>query len=82
MKIIQLMLDIAVSDDGRGLPEDFDERRRQSLGLQLVSDLAAQLRGRLDIGPGSRFALIFPRRPTEPGLHREVARSAAASKSS
>lgn len=68
---------IAVSDDGRGLPEDFDERRRQSLGLQLVSDLAAQLRGRLDIGPGPRFALIFPRRPTNPGFPREVAHSVA-----
>ena len=44
-------LQLCVSDNGAGLPADFEARRGQSLGLQLVADLAQQLGGRLDIGP-------------------------------
>ena len=43
---------LRVSDTGVGLPADFEAKRRDSLGLQLVSDLARQLRGTLEIGPG------------------------------
>jgi PAS domain S-box-containing protein len=51
-----------VQDDGIGLPADFEARRAQSLGLQLVSDLARQLGGTLDIGAGTgaAFAVEFP----------------------
>jgi two-component sensor histidine kinase len=54
-----------VSDNGVGLPPDFEQRRTQSLGLQLASDLARQLGGRLTIGPtegngtGASFAVVF-----------------------
>jgi PAS domain S-box-containing protein len=54
---------LAVTDDGVGLPPDFDFRRSQSLGLQLVVDLAGQLRGTYEIGPapgaGTRIAVTF-----------------------
>ena len=42
---------LRVSDDGIGLPSDFETKRGTSLGLQLVSDLAEQLNGHLEIGP-------------------------------
>jgi two-component sensor histidine kinase len=52
---------LQVSDDGAGLPADWDVRSQQSLGLQLVGDLAQQLHGTLDIGPAplGRFAITF-----------------------
>ena len=52
---------LQVSDDGVGLPPDFAARQGQSLGLQLVADLAQQLDGRLDIGPvpAAHFSLCF-----------------------
>lgn len=55
-------LDLAVSDDGVGLPEGFDLAGVTSLGLQLVPLLADQLRGRFTVasGEGARFALRFP----------------------
>ncbi len=54
-------LRLCVSDTGVGLPEDFDVRRTQSLGLQLVSDLALQLRSQLEISPGdgATFTVLF-----------------------
>ena len=54
-------LRLRVSDTGVGLPEDFESRRSHSLGLQLVSDLAGQLQGTLEIGPGpaAEFTITF-----------------------
>ena len=43
---------LRVADNGVGLPADFDLQRLHSLGLHLVSDLAGQLQGRLEIGRG------------------------------
>jgi hypothetical protein len=43
-------LRLRVADNGVGLPADLDPRTVRSLGLQLVSDLAGQLQGRLEIG--------------------------------
>ena len=60
---------LAVSDTGTGLPEDLDWKKEKSLGLQLVSDLARQLQGALEIGPAPApvFVVTFPRtRPDEP----------------
>ena len=53
---------LRVSDTGVGLPADFEERRRQSLGLQLVSDLTRQLGGELQVGPAplAAFEVRFP----------------------
>ena len=45
-------LRLRMSDTGVGLPADFEAKRGHSLGLQLVSDMARQLDGRLEIGPG------------------------------
>jgi PAS domain S-box-containing protein len=54
-------LRLCVSDDGAGLPADFEARRGQSLGLQLVADLVQQLNGRLDIAPApaAAFSIVF-----------------------
>lgn len=52
---------LSVRDSGVGLPPDFEARRTQSLGLQLVSDLARQLGGQLNMGsgPGAEFSVVF-----------------------
>lgn len=50
---------LTVGDSGAGLPGDLAARPRDSLGLQLVRDLARQLMGDLEIGPGATFALTF-----------------------
>ncbi len=40
-------LQLSVRDNGIGLPPDFEEQRRSSLGLQLVDSLVEQLEGKL-----------------------------------
>ena len=54
---------LRVSDTGVGLPENFEEKRTNSLGLQLVGDLARQIGGKLTITPnqdkGVAFAVSF-----------------------
>nr|WP_315472881.1 PAS domain S-box protein [uncultured Undibacterium sp.] len=54
-------VNIIVSDEGVGLPSDFDKRRELSLGLQLVDDLVTQIGGTLSIetGAGSKFSVRF-----------------------
>ncbi len=53
----------SVSDTGVGLPPDFEDRRKHSLGLQLVSQLTAQMNGELQIEAGrplgSKFTVTF-----------------------
>jgi two-component sensor histidine kinase len=53
---------IRVQDDGNGLPSDFDHRQSNSLGMQLVSMLAEQLGGSLevDVSAGTCFTITFP----------------------
>ncbi|MBN1326522.1 MAG: MASE1 domain-containing protein [Candidatus Cloacimonetes bacterium] len=41
--------EMTVTDDGIGLPSDFDVNKTESLGLQLVHALVNQLHGRIDI---------------------------------
>ncbi|WP_243359884.1 PAS domain S-box protein [Fundidesulfovibrio terrae] len=55
-------LRLEVADDGNGLPEGFDLSNAETLGLQLVSSLAGQLKGRLEAvnGSGALFRLEFP----------------------
>lgn len=48
---------LQVIDSGAGPPGDSESKRGKSLGLQLVSDLARRLGGRLEVGAG--FAVIF-----------------------
>jgi PAS domain S-box-containing protein len=56
------MVRLCVGDTGVGLPPEFEERRTKSLGLKLVSDLARQLGGTLEVGPGGSalFTITFP----------------------
>jgi two-component sensor histidine kinase len=53
---------LRVGDTGVGLPQDFEERRQNSLGLQLATDLARQIGGSLHIaneGKGVAFTVDF-----------------------
>lgn len=54
--------EIAVSDDGAGIPESFDLRQSKSLGLQIVRILTRQLKGSFEIerGAGTVFRVHFP----------------------
>jgi two-component sensor histidine kinase len=53
---------LAVTDDGVGVPPDFETRRLKSLGLQIVNILTRQLKGtwELERGRGTAFRLSFP----------------------
>ena len=50
-------LRVEISDDGRGLPPDFDWRQSRSLGLSIVNTLIEEMEGTFAIGP----------RPESPG---------------
>jgi predicted ATPase/two-component sensor histidine kinase len=52
---------LRVSDNGIGLPRDLDFRRANTLGLQLVHDLAEQLRGEVAVSrePETTFTITF-----------------------
>jgi PAS domain S-box-containing protein len=54
-------VELSISDDGKGIPEELDLMRTGSLGLQLVHLLTRQLHGQLDIQrmKPTRFALRF-----------------------
>lgn len=54
-------LRLSVQDNGEGLPPDFDIRRCETLGMQIISTLVSQIDGRLDIGrgPGASFSVEF-----------------------
>ena len=54
-------LELILADNGVGLPGDFEMRNSRTLGLQLVSDLAVQLQGKLEVGrrSGTSFQLHF-----------------------
>jgi two-component sensor histidine kinase len=55
---------LRVKDTGVGLPPNVEDKRKASLGLQLVTDLSNQLGGTLVIdsvsGQGARFSVVFP----------------------
>jgi two-component sensor histidine kinase len=53
--------ELAVSDNGVGIPEDIDIEELDSLGLQLVTSLVAQLDGKLEIkkNNGTEFTIWF-----------------------
>lgn len=57
---------LEISDDGVGVPEEFDLEKSKSLGMRLVRRLAVeQLKGRVDIrvGEGTSFIFVFPINP-------------------
>lgn len=57
-------VDLAVTDDGVGVPEDLDTRKSKSLGLQIVEILARQFGGSWELKreAGTVFRLSFPER--------------------
>jgi two-component sensor histidine kinase/CheY-like chemotaxis protein len=57
-------VELAVIDDGVGVPEDLASRKSKSLGLQIVEILAHQLRGTWELKreAGTIFRLSFPER--------------------
>lgn len=54
---------LRVRDDGVGLGADFAARRNAGLGLKLVEGLAGQIGGRLEVGPGAAFGVVFRAAP-------------------
>ncbi|HYH18157.1 MAG TPA: PAS domain S-box protein [Azospirillum sp.] len=56
-------LEFSVTDDGPGLPADFDPERAKSLGLRIVTTLTRQVGGTLHMDPtprGARFRIAVP----------------------
>jgi two-component sensor histidine kinase len=78
--LIQLRLDaggqlqLLVSDNGVGIPADFDMDNTESLGLLLVNSLVRQLRGTLELSTaaGTEFKIAF-RLPASRGGERSAA---------
>jgi two-component system, sensor histidine kinase PdtaS len=62
---------LRVADSGVGVPEPFDVRQSDSLGLQLVCLLTEQLGGTLTVTRqgGTTFTLTFPLPEAQPGTH-------------
>jgi two-component sensor histidine kinase len=60
-------IQLSVSDSGVGLPDDFDWKSTNSLGMVIVQALARQLAGGVEIGPppGCIFTLRFPKEPED-----------------
>jgi two-component sensor histidine kinase len=57
---------LAISDDGIGLPDDFNPHSDGGLGLRVIRNLAAELNARLDISSselGLCFRLLLPAAP-------------------
>jgi len=61
---------VKVRDNGRGIPEGFDWRNTDSLGLHLVQMLTRQLKGTIDLDPaaGTEFTLKIPIKNSEGNL--------------
>jgi two-component sensor histidine kinase len=62
-------LRVEISDNGRGLPDGFDQAVSRSLGLSIVATLVAELEGTFDIGAnpagaGTRAVVAIPLRTT------------------
>lgn len=53
--------ELSVSDNGKGLPDDFDMANSESLGMQLIQALTEQLDGRINYenDNGTRFAIVL-----------------------
>jgi PAS domain S-box-containing protein len=61
---------LSVSDDGVGIPADFDPLASRTLGMKLISGLVDQLDGVLQVKrcPGTTFTIRFPPVNPVPGM--------------
>ena len=52
---------LMVSDDGVGIPDDFEVEKSESLGMLLINSLTAQIQGELELKrhPGTTFIIKF-----------------------
>jgi two-component sensor histidine kinase len=59
---------LSVRDDGIGFSSEIDLLHTETLGLQLVRMLSAQIGGRLSLEThgGTEFVIQFPRQPDSP----------------
>ncbi|GAA4318077.1 hypothetical protein GCM10023149_16010 [Mucilaginibacter gynuensis] len=53
------IIEIAISDNGKGLPEDFDLRTGNSLGMDMMQGLTSQLKGDLKIMNQAGTAIVI-----------------------
>ena len=62
---------LRVSDSGKGLPKDFDPEKTNSLGMTLITSLAAQLDGEISITNkvGTEIRLTFREAKYKPRLN-------------
>ena len=53
---------LTISDNGKGLPDDFDIKGSTGLGFQLINGLTKQIGGTMEVnsGQGAEFKLVFP----------------------
>ena len=61
LKRIRDKLELIISDNGSGLPDDLDIEATETLGLKMVTILVSQLKGtlKLDRTNGTEFRIIF-----------------------
>lgn len=56
---------VSLTDDGAGLPAEFDPAASAGLGMRIVTALVGQIHGRLEVarrpGGGTAFLLVLPR---------------------
>jgi len=54
-------ISLVVKDNGIGFPEDLDFQRTETLGMQLVTDLVAQIEGKIEISKkkGTEVKIVF-----------------------
>ncbi|MCB0751596.1 MAG: sensor histidine kinase, partial [Ignavibacteriae bacterium] len=60
-RLDELKYSLIISDNGIGIPEDYDQRQSKSLGLQLVNSLVAQIEGDLKVisEKGIEYRIVF-----------------------
>ena len=65
---------LTVSDNGIGIPADFDLEKSKSLGIQLVTTLVDQLEGELELkrDNGTEFIIKFAEVETSDKLHQKT----------
>ncbi|MCW8850164.1 MAG: sensor histidine kinase, partial [Melioribacteraceae bacterium] len=60
-RLDELKYRLVISDNGVGVPIDYDQENSKSLGLQLVNSLIAQVEGKLEVGDenGTEYKITF-----------------------